>query len=261
MLIAIQSSVAQAQTTQPGWTPLFNGKDLTGFYTIVGGGVGKNTDPDGYFKVEDGMIHILGLAATEAQKPWGYIATEKVYDNYHLRAQFKWGTKKFTPRTNQPRDSGILYHMNGPDMKTSDWPQSIEFQVQENDVGEMIIVGKNVEVTVPIKQIGNRRTYDPAGEPTKVTQGRVYKQPVADKLDDWNTIDLWCKGNQSVHIVNGTWMMNLTAMRYTDTDKPMASGHILFQAEGAEIFYKNIEIHQLGADEQLPKPPTTSEGN
>lgn len=258
LTVILFAAVSHAQTTQPAvltpdWTPLFNGKDLSGFYTFVNREP-RNVDPDGYYKVTDGMIHVLGIPATEARKEFGFFATEKSYSNYHLRAQYKWGKTKFAPRLTQPRDSGVLFHMNDTDRI---WPRSIECQVQEGDTGEMIIVGNNLEVTIPTKARGNnanQRMFDPAGTPTAVNRGRVYKQPVADKLDDWNTVEVITRGDSAVHIVNGVVMMSITNMKMTDTNQPLTSGRIVFQAEGAELFYRNIEIRGLKPDEELPRP-------
>lgn len=262
-MLAIGGCV-QTDRSADKWTPLFNGKDLTGFSTFIGG-QGKDKDPDGYFKVEGGMIHILGFEPTAARKEFGYLVTEKSYENYHFRAQVKWGEKKFPPRATQPRDSGVLYHMNGRD---TIWPQSIECQVQENDIGEMIIVGQNLEVTIPTRRrTPNGIIFDPEGTPTKVTQGRVYKQPIADKLTEWNTVEVITQGNSAVHIVNGVVIMTLSDMMHTDTKQPLSSGKIVLQAEGAEVFYRNIEIRQLRADEKLPRatpvtwPAATRAGN
>src|SRR5690242_8888369 len=57
---------------------LFNGKDLTNFYTWLKN-QGKNNDPEKVFTVHDGMIHISG-------REFGGIITDKEYDNYHLIA-------------------------------------------------------------------------------------------------------------------------------------------------------------------------------
>jgi len=42
-----------------GFTPLFNGKDLAGFYTYLRG-TGKNNDPEKVVTVHDGMVHVSG---------------------------------------------------------------------------------------------------------------------------------------------------------------------------------------------------------
>jgi hypothetical protein len=43
----------------------------------------------------------------------------------------------------------------------------------------------------------------------------------------------------------------------SDGQPPLTSGRIAFQAEGAEMWYRNIEIRPLAADEQLPASPAT----
>src|SRR5215467_8412429 len=84
---------------------LFNGKDLSGFYTF-NKARGKNTDPEKVFTVHDGMIHLSG-------KEFGALITDKEYDNYHLLVEFKWGDKTWPPREAKARDSGILLHCVG----------------------------------------------------------------------------------------------------------------------------------------------------
>jgi hypothetical protein len=83
---------------------LFNGKDLKGWYTFLTT-KGKNKDPEKIFLVEDNMLHISG-------KEFGYIATEKIYTNFHLTAEFKWGIKKYPPRDSDTtkRDNGICFY-------------------------------------------------------------------------------------------------------------------------------------------------------
>src|SRR5438477_9043748 len=81
---------------------LFNGKDLTNFYTWLGSPAkgekpyGKNNDPEKVFTVADKMIRVSG-------KVFGGFITEKEYENYHLIAEFKWGEKTFAPRENAAR--------------------------------------------------------------------------------------------------------------------------------------------------------------
>ena len=41
------------------------------------------------------------------------LVTKKEYENYHLSAQFKWGEKKWEPRLDARRNSGVLYHSVG----------------------------------------------------------------------------------------------------------------------------------------------------
>ena len=83
--------------------PLFNGKNLTGWYTFLKT-KGKNNDPDTVFSVNNGLLKITG-------KEFGYIITERSFDNFHLVVEFRWGEKKYPPRENKVRDNGICYYV------------------------------------------------------------------------------------------------------------------------------------------------------
>ena len=92
------------------WTPLFNGRDLTGWYTFLQKH-GKNQDPDRVITIEDGAIHLYKHAPEGSHVVMGYIATEKEYGDYHLRLQYRWGGKKFEPRLQaQARRRAVLSH-------------------------------------------------------------------------------------------------------------------------------------------------------
>ena len=69
---------------------------------------------------------------------YGCATTTQEFSNYHFRASFKWGEKKWEPRLTELKDSGILYHSRGAfgvDYWKS-WALSQEFQVIEHGIGE-----------------------------------------------------------------------------------------------------------------------------
>lgn len=68
---------------------LFNGKDLTGFYTYLAK-YGKNNDPEKVFTVQDGVVRVSG-------KVFGCFVTEHEYENYRLVVEFKWGEETYAP--------------------------------------------------------------------------------------------------------------------------------------------------------------------
>src|ERR1700733_8879431 len=84
------------------YTPLFNGKNLDGWYIFLTGKL-VDQDPDSTFTVQDSMIHASG-------KDFGYISTKNSYKNFHLSLEFKWGQKNHPPWENAKRDGGILYY-------------------------------------------------------------------------------------------------------------------------------------------------------
>jgi len=69
---------------------------------------------------------------------YGCAVTKSSFSNYHLRLDTRWGGKKWVPRLDEPKDSGILYHSRGEfgvDYWKS-WALSQEFQVIEHGLGE-----------------------------------------------------------------------------------------------------------------------------
>ncbi|MDR0728892.1 MAG: DUF1080 domain-containing protein, partial [Prevotellaceae bacterium] len=161
--------------------PLFNGQDLSGWYTYTKTH-GKNNDVDNSFTVVDGILHFAG-------ENMGYLCTNDSYRNYYLRVVFRWGETKYPPRENDPRDSGILYHF--PDTAPDDlWPLSIECQVQENDCGDYYKVGGS---TLESSNLS------PEGQSYRVVRTANFENP----RPEWNTIEIICLDDRSEHYVNG----------------------------------------------------------
>ena len=262
---------------EPAWRPLFNGKDLTGWDTYLGKPnaasnvpglkrdqkgaylepIGVNRDPFNNFSVVsiDGRpaIHLSG-------EGFGMMTTQENFENYRLRLQFKWGQKKWPPREQAARDSGLLYHVHGePGRSSGVWPACVELQIQEHDCGDLYAI--ITQLTVPAREeVGPKNQtlyhYDPAGQPTDFKQekpigNRCIRLEDAEKpTGEWNTIELICVGGDSLHIVNGKVVMRLKNARQQDAAGawvPLSSGHICLQTEGAEVFYRDVEVQPITA--------------
>jgi hypothetical protein len=257
------------------WRPLFNGKDLSGWETYLARPfqtwdvpglkrstngtylepIGKNHDPLKVFTVEniDGQpaIHISGQG-------FGTLTTSEVFTNFHLRLQVKWGERRWASRTNAVRDSGLLYFGHGElGARSGTWPRSIEFQIQEHDLGDLFAIG--TQITVParteVQGTNNRNLYfyDPKGPAVLF----VEKKPVGNRCcrsvdaekprGEWNTLELVCLNGNSIHIVNGQVVMRLHNAQRLDGAEPapLVSGSISLQTEGAEVFYRDVEIQPI----------------
>jgi hypothetical protein len=221
-------------------TTLFNGKDLTGWDTYLPE-TGLNNDPDKVFSV----VEVDGAPAIRISgQHFGGVSTKQEYANYHLRLQFKWGTAKWAPRLNNNRDSGLLYHGTGEHgVGDGFWLRSQEFQVQEGDCGDYWGVAGGA-FDIPVKKDGKNFVYDPKGEMMTFTwktpnDRHVVKFPDAEKPSgEWNTLDLYCFGDSAIHVVNGKVVMRLYKSNVT-------KGKIQLQSEGAEVFYRNLELTEL----------------
>ena len=267
-----------APAADDSWHQLLNGKDLAGWDTFIAkpdtnwnvpdlkrdekgnytGPIGVNRDPLKVFTIEtvDGhpAVHISGQG-------FGTMTTTNSFANFHLRLQFKWGEKRWGRRANSPRDSGLLYFGHGElGAMDGSWPRSIEFQIQEHDCGDLYAIG--TQITVPAIQRTNRWFYDPQGDPTVFVQrrpvgNRCIKLADAEKpRGEWNTLELVCLGDDSIHIVNGRVVMRLSQTRRVDGGEPVAlnAGTISLQTEGAEVFYRDVEIRPITEVPEAFKP-------
>jgi hypothetical protein len=264
------SARESANPNVAGWIRLFDGKSLDGWHIQLPNKK-KNVDPEKYFQVEDGVIHVYndqpeGIAVTN-----GFIASEKEYSYYHLRLEFKWGTKRFKPRVNARRDAGLLYHVVTPELV---WPRSVECQIQEGDVGDCFTVrGTRLETSVEMASINTpsgvkslpRYKRESEGGEVRVMGdagiSRIVKSSTPEH-DGWNTVEVIVRGKESSeHIVNGKTVFRATNLQRlekplaTPQPKPgnridekwisLSAGRIALQCEYAEVFYRNIEIRAI----------------
>jgi hypothetical protein len=236
-----------AKTLGNGWVSIFNGKNLEGWYSYLPSS-GRNNDPRGVFKVHDGMIHILDIPETTEKQEMGYIATEKEYSNCRIRLQYRWGKKRFAPRAQSPRKSGLLYCFVGPDKV---WPRSVECQIMETDSGSLYLVDRvGVTTTVESKQ---KHRYVLGGVPyTEIDKGlgRIQRTEDYERPGVWNTVEVVLNGDRATHVVNGLTANYGWGLRQPDSTDPrrfipLTKGHLLLQAEGAEVFYRNVEVKAL----------------
>ncbi|PQV49406.1 uncharacterized protein DUF1080 [Jejuia pallidilutea] len=182
---------------------------------------------------------------------FGCISTKQTYQNYHLSTMFKWGDKKWEPRLNKKRDSGILYHCYGEHGRFwNTWKTSLEFQVQETDLGDFIPLGGNSvtpKVGSPIVEIrGDFKTekkYNPNSEIYSIGKGYINAASEHDAPHgEWNRLELYVIGNDAVHVVNGKIVMVVENAINPETNKPLTKGEIQIQSEAAECYYKNMTI-------------------
>ena len=265
-------SHARAARLQEPWTALFNGRDLTEWDTWLGKllpgqrgsspaefaePAGLNKDPRGVFSVVD----VDGVPAVRISgETYGGLITRDEYENYHLRFEFKWGEKKWPPREQAVRDSGCCYHSVGPhDASYGFWMKSFEFQIQEGDCGDFYSLAGVIVDAEAVPQNPDNPKSDlvyKKGSPKIVgTTKRIIKEPGNERPPgSWNSMDLYCLGQTSVHVVNGRVNMVLTGLRHRvdGREVPLTKGRIQFQSEAAEVFYRNIAVRRISDIPDLP---------
>ena len=264
LLLALSLFNSLSLTAQRNeWTTLFNGKNFSGWDTYLGPPldssgkkisdipVGLNHDPKKVFTVieQDGekMIRISGEA-------WGGIATKKEFSNFHLQLKFKWGTLTWGQKRNKKKDSGLLYFATGPDgADYGAWMRSQEFQIEEGNCGDYWgVAGGMQDIPATIKP-DSSLVYDANGSlqtfsaTSKIGRHCIKQGDAENAPGEWNTLDLYCQGDTSVHVINGKVMMVLYHSSQLENGQvlPLVKGKIQIQSEGAEIYYKQIMVKPL----------------
>lgn len=266
------SAVTAEENTEPV-TPketiqLLNGKDLSMFYTWLTGD--RYEDPRGVFTIQDdGVLRISGDG-------FGGLITKKEYANYHLVMEYRWGTKTWRNRKGKARDSGLLLHCQGPEgnygsgtkENPSPWMNSIECQVIEGGVGDILVLqGKDEDGSTLAAAVTVEVTRDRDGEPVwtegakkeRFEKGRInwygrdpdWKDVVGFRGEDdvdspgqeWTKLECFCAGDTLTYRVNGT-IVNRATDVFPD------HGKILLQTEGAELFVRKLELRPL--PDELP---------
>ncbi len=253
-LMAAPVQAGEIEPTTPKTTiHLFNGQDLTGLTTWL-----KDTqhkDPRRVFSVSDHMLHISGAG-------FGYIATDRAYRDYHLVVDYKWG--KRTDGGKFVRNSGILLNATGPDGGAGgEWMSSIECQLAQGCVGDLIVIrGKDAQgAPIPVR-ITSETTLGPdhrprwrrGGTPLVFTDRQLWwsnhdpdfkelldtrgRNDVESPTGEWTRVDCVCDGDRITVQVNGTTVNDCTQVF-------PASGKILLQTEGFELFVRKFELHPL----------------
>src|SRR5215475_1822334 len=208
---------------------LLQGNDRTRFYSYLKD-FGVDKDPDYVFTLTNGVLHISG-------QYYGYLATKETnFANYKLVAEFKWGDKTWPPRETNACDSGILVHGSGKDQV---WPKSIEAQIIEGGTGDILVVnGAYLTVDGVTKGPGIARFDRPGRNPWRDEKGFRGPHEIEQPPGEWNRMEVLCDGEKVAITVNGH--KTLEGMKAS----PRA-GKILIQSEGAEIFFRRIDLYPL----------------
>lgn len=248
LLLIAAGWAAPVQPTRP--LQLFNGRDLSGFYTWLR--AHKYEDPNHVFSVNNGVIRISG-------EEWGGLTTKDEYRDYRLIVEWKWGGPNLNDRAGKARDSGVLVHGAGADGAGNNgiWLDSYESQIIEGGTGDIIIVSPNggLSLTADTRTGPGRQLYwQRGGAPTTRDRGRInwYARDVKwtdtlgfrgavnveKPLGQWNRTEVICQGDRLTNKLNGKVMAEAYGLR-------RSAGKIQIQSEGAEILIRKIELRPL----------------
>ncbi len=218
----LSAAVPAPQDREEGFTPLFNGRDFTGWVYGQRPNGTENKSGKGY-QIENGVIY-------STKEDGGNLYTEKEYANFVFRFEFK-----LTPNAN----NGI--------------------GIRAPLVGDAAYVGMEIQVLDDSgSQYTNLLPGQYHGSIYKVAPAkRGFQKPVGE----WNSEEITANGRQITVKLNGTTIVDFnlddvkdeaTLKEHRDLSKPDGSrgiantkGHIGFLGHGAHVEFRNIRIKVL----------------
>jgi len=222
-LFAVQP--AAAAEPPPGFTSLFNGRDLSGWEVPAG--------DNGHWKVVDGVIDYDAMSeATGDKSLW----TQKDYADFVLRLE--WRIKE-TPYVNPNvpiiRNDGT--HKKGPDGK------EIKLSVPDSDSGLYLRGSSKSQVNIWCWPIGSGEVYGyrtDSKQSPEVRAGVTPKKRMDKPIGEWNHMVITLKGDRLTVELNGEVVMEKAQLPGIPPSGPIALQH-----HGDPIQFKNIYIKEL----------------
>lgn len=204
------------------WKDLFNGKDLSGWVDV-------NTSPETW-SIRDGMLHNTG-------NPIGIMRSDKEYENFLLHIEWRHMEKG--------GNSGVFAWSSAIPGEKNRLPDGVEIQMldpgfvevhrkpngEAPDIayvhGELFGVGG---VTIVPD--------NPRGVRSKSIENRVRG------TGEWNTYDVIAVDGTIKLAVNGKFVNGITK-------SSKRKGYLCLEAEGAEIYFRNIRLMELPPSSEM----------
>ena len=203
-----------------GATPLFNGKDLSGWKAF---GRATKDGPTTQIAAKDTWTVVDGVLRGTG-KPTGYLVTDTEHADYLLKVKWRY------PAELKAGNSGVLVHCQTEDKV---WPICVEAQLRSGRAGDIWLqTAAEVKLTVdPARRDADDKTARHIWRAPK-------DEPVEKPFGEWNEYEITCRGGDITLVVNGKKVNE-------GKDGNLKKGRIALQAEGTEIHFKDISITPL----------------
>jgi hypothetical protein len=218
VLISILFFAALPGLAQEGtWTDVFNGTDLTGLK-----------------KHGNGTVTVTG-GVIDANGGNGYLYTDAEYTHYRARVEWK---------NIGGGNLGYLHHIDLNKHACGDWPSGPELQMMQGDVGSIWTTDCKFNTT------GSGLNYNETGAALPgVGQygcGRTHfvRKDNKEKAGDWNTWEVFVKGDSLEIKVNGSAVMKISKLT-SGGNVAMTKGRMGLQIEGSHVQWRNWQVMDL----------------
>ena len=217
-----------------GWDLLFDGTSLSGWR-----GLGRESVPEGHWRVESGTIHKLASGdvptAPDGQPlEGGDLMTVETFDDFELA--FDW-------KIEEGGNSGVKYNVS-EELSTANPPAyaalGFEYQILDDEVHPDALNG-------PTRTAGALYDLIPANGKKQLR-----------RVGEYNSSRIVFRGDHGEHWLNGEMILSfdldtprfdslLEKSKYRDIEgfADRRKGHIVLQDHGDDVWFRNIKIRRL----------------
>jgi hypothetical protein len=185
MLVALSAGAA---STQDGFTPLFNGKDFTGWKVPAG--------DNGHWRVLDGVIdYDAGSEAAGDKSLW----SDRQFGDFVLKVEWRI---KSTPYINP----GVPIILSNGSHKKDAEGKEIQLSVPDSDSGIYLRGTGKSQVNIWCWPVGSGEVYGyrtDSALPTAVRAGVTPKGNADRDIGAWNAFEITMRGDRLTVVLNG----------------------------------------------------------
>lgn len=215
-LTALFLAVAGLHAAEPGWCPLFNGIDLSGWVPV-------NVAP-GTFSVRDGMIVSTG-------KPTGVMRTDRHYENFELELEWK--------HIEKGGNAGLFVWSDPVTAPGVPFTRSIEVQILDGRNSETYTSHGDI-FSIHGARMKPDRPHPRGAERCLPSEWR------AKPAGEWNHYRVICSNGVVKLSVNGKEVSG-------GSNCTPRKGYICLESEGTECHFRNIRIRELPGSGATPE--------
>jgi hypothetical protein len=232
-LTVILGGVAHGQA---GFTPLFNGKDLTGWKIPAG--------DNGHWKVVDSVIDYDAESEAQGEKS---LFSEREFGDFVLRLEWRIKATPYT-NTNVP-----IIRFDGTHKKDADGKE-IRLSVADSDSGVYLRGDSKAQVNIWAWPIGSGEVYGYRTDqkmPPAVRAGVTPKRNADKDIGQWNAFEITLRGDRLTVVLNGEEVISNAQLPGLREKGPIALQHHGAKKGGvwvsppALVQFRNIAIKEL----------------
>lgn len=224
--------------TPAGFTPLFNGKDFTGWKVPEG--------DNGHWKILDGVIDYDAQSEAKGDKN---LWTEKQYKDFVLLIDWKLKTDKGFPNK-------VPVILPDGSHKTGEDGKELRVDVEDVDSGIYLRGQPKSQVNMWCWPIGSGEVYGyrmDKKQPPEVRAGVTPKKNADRPRGEWNQFEITLKGDRLWVKLNGTQVIENAELPGIAREGPLALQHHgglnaktgLWNGPPSLVQFKNIAIKEL----------------